>query len=166
LIPFGVLHVFRHVLPASYFLISCGDDDMSARFSPGPRRPDNQLPLFVRGRANRLRNGARALHGAVFFFLVSFVLASALFTPVFLFEVSQVEVVSGNRMMEIGRFANHLEALFLGMLALALAIVGLFAGILLARGACRVTRRLAVSELPNVPSRCLQKGGIAEMCGV
>ncbi|WP_346910064.1 hypothetical protein [uncultured Roseibium sp.] len=139
---------------------------MSARFSPRPRRPDTQLPPFVRRRANRLRNGARVLRVAVSVFLVSFVLASALFTPVFLLEVSRMEVVSGDRLMEISRFADHLQALFLGLLVLAVAIVSLFAGVLLARGACQVTRRLAERELPDVPSRCLLKGGIAEMCGV
>ncbi len=139
---------------------------MSARFSLRPQRPDAQLPLFVRGRANRLRNGARVLRVALSVFLVSFVLASALFTPVFLFEVSRMEIVSGDRLMEIGRFAGHFEALFLEMLVLAVAIVGLFAGVLLARGACRVTRRLADCDWPNVPSRCRLKGGVAEMCGV
>lgn len=139
---------------------------MSARFSPRPRRPDNQLPPFVRGRANRLRNGARVLSVAVSVFLVSFVLASALFTPVFLIEVSRIDIAAGDRLMEISQFAGHLEALFLEMLVLAVGIVALLAGILLARGACRVTRRLAERELADVPSRCLLKGGIAEMCGV
>lgn len=139
---------------------------MSARLTPRPRRPDTQLPLFVRGRANRLRNGARVVRVAVSVFLVSFVLASALFTPVFLLEVSRIDIASGDRLMEITQFAGHLEALFLEMLVLAVAIVGLFACVLLARGACRVTRRLADCEWPNVPSRCRLKGGLAEMCGV
>ncbi len=139
---------------------------MSARFPLRPRRPGIQMPLLVRRRANRLRNGARVVLVAASVFLAGFVLASVLFTPVFLFEVARMEVASGGGMMNVSQFTGHIEALFLGLLAFAVAIVGLFAGVLLARGTCRAARRLAESELSDVPSRCLLKGGLAEMCCV
>ena len=139
---------------------------MSTRYSLRPNRPEIQLPLLVRRRANRLRNGARVLRVAVFFFLVSFVLASALFTPVFLLEASRIDTAAGGRMMEINRFAGHLEGLFLGALVLAVVLVGFSASVLLVRGACRATRRLAEADLPHVPSRSFLKGGFAEMRGV
>ncbi len=124
------------------------------------------MPLLVRRRANRLRNGARVMLVAASVFLASFVLASALFTPVFFFEVDRMKVGSGGGMMNVSQFTGQIEALFLGLLALAVAIVGLSAGVLVARGTCRVTHRLAESEVPDVPSRCLLKGGVAEMCCV
>jgi len=139
---------------------------MSARYPLRPIRPEIQLPLLVRRRANRLRNGARVLRVALFFFLVSFVLASALFTPVFLVEANRLDAAAGGHVTDISRFAGHLEGLFLGALVLAAVLVGLSAGVLLVRGACRATCRIAANDLPRVPSRCFLKGGFPEVRGV
>jgi len=139
---------------------------MSDRYSLRPKRPDIQLPLLVRRRANRLRNGARVLRVAVVLFLVSFVLASALFTPVFLLEAGRLNAATAGGLMDTGRFAGHLEGVFLAALGLAAGIVCLSAGVLLRRGACRAARRTAEAGSLPVSARCFLKAGYGEMCGV
>jgi len=112
---------------------------MSARFPLDPfavpSRPDISIPMPIRGRANRLRAGVKAICVIGVFVAASLVLAVVLFVPILAVEIARIDaVVLAGQTLEAWSYSARLGDLFLGTLIVAFSVLAFLTSVMLSSG--------------------------------